>query len=250
MCRHRKEKKIRKEFKNILKQRRALRRERQQRENLVNLDLLCVFPSFEHHPRNTPDSLRIIKRFFPPQKFVRVMHSQRGWKRERKHLITDFCDDAFEKQQKEKFHENTFEKVFASEKIIMKGKKMLFISKTHQQRKFYESLLTPLWFSQFSAFPSRCSPAVVYWWLHFSLFFSVYDSFRIFSLFIPILWYFLHRTMIFLTCEKLVSEKKSLKICFCRQLRVIQQYGLWLVAASLMLVLWKALPWKRKHALA
>lgn len=104
MCRHRKEKKIRKEFKNILKQRRALRRERQQRENLVNLDLLCVFPSFEHHPRNTPDSLRIIKRFFPPQKFVRVMHSQRGWKRERKHLITDFCDDAFEKRQKEKFH--------------------------------------------------------------------------------------------------------------------------------------------------
>lgn len=79
--------------------------------------------------------------------------------------------------------ENTFEKVFASEKIIMKGKKMLFISKTHQQRKFYESLLTPLWFSQLSAFPYRCSPAVVYWWLHFSLFFSFYDSFRIFSLF-------------------------------------------------------------------
>lgn len=83
----------------------------------------------------------------------------------------------------EKFHWKYVwgkQKFFASEKIIMKGKKILFISETHQQREFYESLLTPLWYSQLSAFPSRCSPAVVYWWLHFSLFFSFYDSFRIF----------------------------------------------------------------------
>lgn len=114
--------------------------------------------------------------------------------------------------------ENTFEKVFASEKIIMKGKKMLFISKTHQQRKFYESLLTPLWFSQLSAFPSRCSPAVVYWWMHFSLFFSFYDSFRIFSLFISIL-------LIFFAPNNDFSHLREAQLCFVAGSQLTSRYS-------------------------
>lgn len=158
MCRHRKEKKIRKEFKNILNSANASSGMYAERKSCSQISFALFFQ--ENVTQEPPRLASYHQKIFSTSK-VRSCHAFTARMEKRKKTSHHrFLWRCFWKATKKKSStENTFEKVFASEKIIMKGKKMLFISKTYQAKEilwvsFNTAVVQP-------AFPSRCSPAVV-----------------------------------------------------------------------------------------